>query len=201
METTAPIIPPPPPGMWVLPDDEPGSALEEREAARHLGLALALVVAVGCDAIALTVMALIGSGASPDDVAPSDLVTIVQANLWLLLPVLAAAPWGWLLAPRLIRNGGRSIVGTVSLMAIMTMLLGDAIVSTTWGILATNGVTADYGASDGMAIVGVPFIAVLGAIFYGPFVVLFATLPAAAVWVLSFRIAWARRTGTGASVG
>lgn len=146
----------------------------DRRAAQQLGLGLAVAVAVFCDLVGLLFLAIAGqnwAGASPNP----DLAVLFLAAC---VPVAAAAPFGWGLAPSLTRARLRGKIAITLLMAASTVLLGDVLVSA--------------GLSMASGLAGFPVLLLFGFVF-GLFVFVFATLPAAVVWVCMFRLAWRSR--------
>src|SRR5881409_1300804 len=90
---------------WVRPDaDIPTTSPAALAAARWLGLALAVAVAAGADLIVAIIK---------PSIWPLDATGSIALYAGGVVPVLAAAPFGWLLGPaaaRARRLGGASIV-------------------------------------------------------------------------------------------
>lgn len=152
----------------------------ERAMARRLGLGLAVAVAFGCD---LVVGVIRGSGDSSEAGWPDQAVGLMVG----LLPILAAAPFGWLLGPRLARAHLPGKVGVAVAMSVLTMLLGDVLYVV--GATTLSSVAAGD-PSEPINLPGLLAFAVIGAILVGPFVIVLATLPAAVIWVCAFRLMW-----------
>ena len=157
----------------------------ERAMAQRLGLGLAILVAFGCDLVAMAwdrVPANLGPSAWVIDEAGPRIVL-----LGALLPILAAAPFGWLFGPMVVvaRRPGKIAIAVV--LAFLTMLFGDVL------YVAGSAAVTSLAGPAASAWIGLPSILlliVLGALLVGPVVFFVATLPAAVVWVCAFRFVW-----------
>lgn len=185
METTAPIIPPPR-SLWIAPGVEPRAADAERRQARRLGFELAVAIAAAFDVLVAAYLLLaVGGGDSVEE----DLVGIGIAAFALVLPIASAAPLGWLLGPTVARAHLAEKIAAAVLMALFAMLIGDALIVGLWVMVEPF---ADAAGTSGTALE----LLALGAAIVGPFVVIFATLPASVVWVCLFRLCWRSRAAT-----
>jgi hypothetical protein len=165
---------------WVRPDtDLPTTSRAELAAARWLGLALAVAVAAGADLIVAILK---------PSVWPLDATGSIALYAGGVVPVLAAAPFGWLLGPvaaRARRFGGASIVVG---MAVGVMILGDVLTVIVIGLGSVLESGTSYPSGDIAA--GLVAMSVVGGMVVGPFVVVLLTLPASVAWIVAFWIAW-----------
>ncbi len=190
METTAPIIALAAAEMWVHPGTDTPVGPAEVAEARHLGLTLGVLIALACDAVGI-LLAVASNPAlllSPSGGLSDLLVAMVVGTV----PVLAAAPVGWLVGPQVARSEPLGSVGAAVLLAIGTMLVGDVIVSSIWTL---GAIASQRGGEATAAVDLLVTLIILGAIVVGPLVIAFSTLPAAVVWVVAFRVVWRRRVG------
>jgi hypothetical protein len=148
--------------------------------AHRLGLALAIVVAFGCDLVVLVV----SGNADERHYGWPPMATELVVGI---LPIVAAAPAGWLLGPTLATARLPGKFGVALAMSIVTMLLGD--IAYVLGATTFSSILAGH-PSTSIDVPGLVAIIVIGALFVGPFVIALATLPAAVIWVCAFRLAW-----------
>jgi hypothetical protein len=144
-------------------------------AARWLGLALAVVIAVGMDLI----LGMLQATPTPFDATSAEGI----------FPILAAAPFGWLLGPAAARARRLGGVAIVMKMAIGVMILGDVLMVIAMALGSVVESATSYPLVDMGA--GLLLMSLVGAVIVGPFVVATLTLPASVVWIVAFRIAWA----------
>jgi hypothetical protein len=168
------------PRGWVRPDaDLPATSRAELAAARRLGLALAVAVAAGADLV-VTIL--------KPSVWPLDATASIALYAGGIIPVLAAAPFGWLLGPpaaRARRLAGASIVVA---MAVGVMILGDILTVAAIDLASVLESGTTYPSGDIAA--SLVAMSLVGAMVVGPFVVALLTLPASVAWIVAFRVAW-----------
>jgi hypothetical protein len=170
------------PVHWQIPDrDLVDLSRAEHVAAKWLGLVLAIVVGAGVDLI----VAILQPSAAPFD-ATGGLALGADG----IVPILAAASFGWLLGPPAARVRCRGGVAVVVAMAIGVMILGDIITV----VGAVLGSLPDASTTYPLVDIGAVLVlmSLVGAMIVGPFVVVLLTLPASVVWFVVFRIAWTR---------
>jgi hypothetical protein len=159
-------------------------------AARRLGLVLAVAVAAGIDLIVTVVQ---------PTTSPLDTASGFVLGAFGIVPILAAAPFGWWLGPATARTQRMGAAAIVVAMAIGVMILGDILTVTGIALGSMLGSGATYPAGELAA--GLVGMSLVGAMVVGPFVVALLTLPASVAWIVAFRIAWtrvrSREQGTG----
>jgi hypothetical protein len=164
---------------WRPPENEaPSASPVDVAAARRLGLVLAVAVAAGVDLIVSIIQP-----PTPQDAAGSFVLFAGG-----IIPILAAAPFGWLLGEPAARTRSSRGAAIVVGMATGAMVLGDIL---TVSFIALRSVL-ESGASHptGELAAGLIVMSVVGAMVLGPFVVALLTLPAAIAWLVAFRVAW-----------
>jgi hypothetical protein len=165
---------------WLPPEqDLPTASRSELATARRLGLILALAVAAGLDLI----VSIVRPTTSPLDTASG---FVLGASG--IVPVLAAAPFGWWLGPAAARAQRVGAAAIVVGMAIGVMILGDILTVTGIALGSMFASGATYPAGELAA--GLVGMSLVGALVVGPFVVALLTLPASVAWIVAFRIAW-----------
>jgi hypothetical protein len=165
---------------WLPPEgDLPTASRSELVAARRLGLLLAVAVAAGIDLI----VSIVQPTTSPLDTASGFVL-----GAFGIVPILAAAPFGWWLGPAAARTQRLGAAAIVVAMAIGVMILGDilTVAGIALGSMFASGAT--YPAGELAA--GLVGMSLVGAMVVGPFVVAMLTLPASVAWIVAFRITW-----------
>jgi hypothetical protein len=184
MDATSPIIPQPPTVWWPTPEPKRLSRDQNRQAHR-LGLYLGALVAVGWEALSVGAIAVFGHF----DTDGIDIGGWIGFGLVSVIAIAAGASMGWCLGPRATLTARADRAITVVVMAISTMLLGDALVVTAIGVVGAV-VGAGTGAAD--IPLGMAYSFAIGAMVLGPFVILFAILPASIAWLALFSVRWRR---------
>ena len=182
MDATSPIIPQQRTPMWTQPISDPLSD-DQRSEARRLGLRLGALVAFGWEAVSLGALVILGHWKA-DGVDLGGWIGFAVASFF---PIAAGAAMGWCLGPRATLATRIDHAITIVVMAIFTMLLGDALVVTSMGAVGAvvgAGIDAEY------IPLGMAYAFGIGAVVLGPFVILFATLPASIAWLVLFRARW-----------
>jgi len=165
---------------WLLPEaDLPTASRTELVAARRLGLVLAIAVAAGLDLI----VSVIQPTTSPLDTASGFVL-----GAFGIVPILAAAPFGWWLGPAAARTRRMGAAAIVVAIAIGVMILGDILTVTGIAVGSMFASGATYPA--GQVAAGLVGMSLVGAMVVGPFVVALLTLPASVAWIVAFKIAW-----------
>jgi hypothetical protein len=165
---------------WLPPGAElPTASRSELVAARRLGLVLAIAVAAGLDLI----VSIIQPTTSPLDTASGFVL-----GAFGIVPILAAAPFGWWLGPAAARTRRLGAAGVVVAMAIGVMIMGDILTVTGIALGSMFASGASYPAGELAA--GLVGMSLVGAMVVGPFVVALLTLLASVAWIVAFRIAW-----------
>jgi hypothetical protein len=167
---------------WQAPDQRvPAISRAELTTARWLGLVVAVAVAAGVVAIV---------GILQPTSAPLEGTNGFAVGAAGIVPVLAAAPFGWLLGPAAAKARPLGAAGIVVAMAIGVMILGDIL--TVLAIVLGSVVAS--GTSNSLVDIGAGFVvlSLVGAVIVGPVVVALLTLPASVVWIVAFRVAWTR---------
>jgi hypothetical protein len=167
---------------WVPPEaDVPTGSRSELVAARRLGLVLAIAVAAGLDLI----VSVIQPTTSPLDTASGFVL-----GAFGVVPILAAAPFGWWLGPAAARTQRLGAAAVVVAMAIGVMIMGDVltVIGIALGSMFASG--ASYPAGE--LVAGLVGMSLVGAMVVGPFMVALLTLPASLAWIVAFRISWSR---------
>jgi len=165
---------------WLPPEgDLPTASRSELVAARRLGLVLAIAVAAGLDLI----VSVIQPTTSPLDTASGFVL-----GAFGIVPILAAAPFGWWLGPAAARTGHVGAAAIVVAMAIGVMIVGDILTVTGIALGSMFASGASYPAGELAA--GLVGMSLVGAMVVGPFAVALLTLPASVAWIVAFRIAW-----------